>query len=226
VVSIVFSLTGRLCLPWPGERPPSAGTRLWTGCGKPRGGRTKLDFRPMSRARITGYVLPNAARAGRGLRRGGGRAPVRRSPDSSAVAGRGRTGIRAPIRGPSSVQLPLLVRGLAFLACNCPQEGHTLVQRAEASTLKSQGELDCGGRGSRRDATPSRCYVKTIGSAGGTATTLPRIQKCSCDGSGWFVSLNRDRYRSPGDAGMLQLRRCLCLERAPSPVRRGGAGAV
>jgi hypothetical protein len=76
------------------------------------------------------------------------------------------------------------------------------------------------------DLTPGRRCVKTLRSAGGTATTLPRIQKCSCDGSGWFVSLNRDRYRSPGDAGMLRLMRCLCLEHAPGPVRRGGAGAV
>jgi hypothetical protein len=78
-----------------------------------------------------------------------------------------------------------------------------------------------------RDTRPAGgARVKTLRSADGTATTLPRIQKCSCDGSGWFVSLNRDRYRSPGDAGMLRLTRCLCLEHAPSPARRGGAGAV
>jgi hypothetical protein len=57
------------------------------------------------------------------------------------------------------------------------------------------------------------------------APIMPRYQKCSCDGSGWVVSLDRDRYRSPGEAEMLRVQQCLCLEHQPDPALRGGAGA-
>ena len=66
--------------------------------------------------------------------------------------------------------------------------------------------------------------VTVLPSLRGSAT-LPRVRKCSCDGSGWLVVLDRDRYRSPGHVGMLRLTRCLCLEYAPGPAGRGGAGA-
>ena len=99
--------------------------------------------------------------------------------------------------------------------------------RAEASAVSRRESWNAAEQDRGRDTRPAGgVRVKTLRIAGGTPTTLPRIQKCSCDGSGWFVSLNRDRYRSPGDAGMLRLTRCLCLEHTPSPARRGGAGAV
>ena len=60
----------------------------------------------------------------------------------------------------------------------------------------------------------------------GAAPALPRVQKCSCDGSGWLVSLDRERYKAPGEPEMLRVSRCLCLERAPRPARMGGAGAA
>jgi hypothetical protein len=41
-------------------------------------------------------------------------------------------------------------------------------------------------------------------------------QECSCDGGGWIVTLDRDRYMSPGDAGMVRYTRCVCLEQALS----------
>ena len=41
-------------------------------------------------------------------------------------------------------------------------------------------------------------------------------QKCSCDGDGWIVTLDRDRYKSPGDAGMVRYTRCVCIEQALS----------
>lgn len=39
-------------------------------------------------------------------------------------------------------------------------------------------------------------------------------QECRCDGGGWIVTLDRDRYTSPGDAGMVRYTRCVCLEEA------------
>jgi hypothetical protein len=41
-------------------------------------------------------------------------------------------------------------------------------------------------------------------------------QNCSCDGGGWIVKLDRDRYSSPGEAGMVRYSRCVCLEEALS----------
>jgi hypothetical protein len=58
------------------------------------------------------------------------------------------------------------------------------------------------------------------------APALPRVRKCSCDGSGCLVSLDRGRYRSPGNVEMLRVTRCLCLECASRPARVGGAGAA
>jgi hypothetical protein len=41
-------------------------------------------------------------------------------------------------------------------------------------------------------------------------------KECRCDGGGWIVTLDRDRYTSPGDAGMVRYTRCACLEQALS----------
>jgi hypothetical protein len=60
----------------------------------------------------------------------------------------------------------------------------------------------------------------------GIATAPPRDQKCSCDGGGWIVTLDRDRYQAPATSGMVRFARCICLDYAPSPARSGGAGAV
>jgi hypothetical protein len=60
----------------------------------------------------------------------------------------------------------------------------------------------------------------------GIATAPPRDQKCSCDGGGWIVTLDRDRYKAPATSGMVRFARCICLDYAPSPARSGGAGAV
>jgi hypothetical protein len=96
---------------------------LWTTV--PRSNETQLSAyipRPGN-----GVRLPNAARAGRGLRRGGGRAPVSAlsqflQPLSPQGAPRAE---RAPDR--PSVQHPLRMRGLAVLACCCLQVRHKLV---------------------------------------------------------------------------------------------------
>ncbi len=196
---------------------------LWTTV--PRSNETQLSAyipRPGN-----GVRLPNAARAGRGLRRGGGRAPVSalsrflqpRSPHGAPRA-EGRRTLR-----PSSIPYACVV--LPFwpvVAFRCVIRW---LGRAEASAVSRRESWNAAEQDRGRDRRPAGgVRVKTLRIAGGTTTTLPRIQKCSCDGSGWFVSLNRDRYRSPGDAGMLRLTRCLCLEHAPSPARRGGAGAV
>jgi hypothetical protein len=68
--------------------------------------------------------------------------------------------------------------------------------------------------------------VNTLRGARGTVTAPPRIQKCSCDGGGWIVTLDRGRYQAPATAGMLRFTRWICLDYAPSPARPGGAGAV
>jgi hypothetical protein len=44
-------------------------------------------------------------------------------------------------------------------------------------------------------------------------------QQCSCDGGGWIVKLDRDRYSSPGEAGMVRYMRCVCLEEVLSAAR-------
>jgi hypothetical protein len=45
------------------------------------------------------------------------------------------------------------------------------------------------------------------------------VPHCTCDGNGWIVTLDRDRYKSPGDAGMVRYTRCVCLEQALSTTR-------
>jgi hypothetical protein len=60
----------------------------------------------------------------------------------------------------------------------------------------------------------------------GNATAPPRVQKCSCDGGGWIVTLDRSRYKAPASTGMVRFTRCICLDYAPSPARPGGAGAA
>jgi hypothetical protein len=58
------------------------------------------------------------------------------------------------------------------------------------------------------------------------ATAPPRGEKCSCDGDGWIVTLDRGRYRSPGDPAMLRYKRCLCSDDALSQARSGVAGVA
>lgn len=52
------------------------------------------------------------------------------------------------------------------------------------------------------------------------------VRRCSCDGDGWIVALDRDRYSSPGSAGMVRYTRCVCLDDALSEARPGAAGVV
>ena len=33
-----------------------------------------------------------------------------------------------------------------------------------------------------------------------------------CDGGGWIVTLDRDRYKAPGTAEMVRFTRCICLD--------------
>jgi hypothetical protein len=56
----------------------------------------------------------------------------------------------------------------------------------------------------------------------GIATAPPREQKCSCDGGGWIVTLDRDRYKAPATSGMVRFARCICLDYAPAPTGRAG----
>jgi hypothetical protein len=46
---------------------------------------------------------------------------------------------------------------------------------------------------------------------------VPR--KCGCDGGGWIVALDRDRYRSPGEPAMLRYTRCHCFDDSLADVR-------
>jgi hypothetical protein len=177
--------------------PGQRGTVSQRGAGRPR-----LATRGRESAGFGALPVPPAAESPRGAEGGKGAGPSVR-PASPTHAWSCRSGLLLP-SGASYA-------GWAGL--------RLAVSRRESWNAAEQDR----GR-DRRPAGGVR--VKTLRIAGGTTTTLPRIQKCSCDGSGWFVSLNRDRYRSPGDAGMLRMTRCLCLEHAPSPARRGGAGAV
>ena len=68
--------------------------------------------------------------------------------------------------------------------------------------------------------------MNALHSARGTVAAPPRVQKCSCDGGGWIVTLDRGRYKAPGTAEMVRFTRCICLDYAPRPARSGGAGAV
>ena len=52
------------------------------------------------------------------------------------------------------------------------------------------------------------------------------VRGCSCGGDGWIVTLDRDRYSSPGDARMVRYTRCVCLDEALSEARPGAAGVV
>jgi hypothetical protein len=54
----------------------------------------------------------------------------------------------------------------------------------------------------------------------------PPREKCSCDGDGWIVTLDRDRYSSPGDLAMLRYTRCFCFDDALSHSRSGVAGVA
>ena len=72
----------------------------------------------------------------------------------------------------------------------------------------------------------SGARVNALRSARGIAAAPPRDQKCSCDGGGWIVTLDRGRYQAPADTGMLRFTRCICLDYAPSPALSGGAGAL
>ena len=63
--------------------------------------------------------------------------------------------------------------------------------------------------------------MNALRGARGTAATPPRDQRCSCDGGGWIVKLDRDRYKAPGTAEMVRFTRCICLDDAPGPARSG-----
>ena len=61
-----------------------------------------------------------------------------------------------------------------------------------------------------------------------TEALVPRLHRlrssstdrqCRCDGDGWIVTLDRDRYKSPGDARMVRYIRCICVEQALSTTR-------
>jgi hypothetical protein len=194
--------------------------------------RTRLNFRHMSRARATGYgcLTRRGQAAARAAVRGAGLTPtsVVSRPSSSRQAERsalrGGKGRRRTLRPSSFPYACGVLLFWPFVAFRCVIRWFAGLR---PSTISRRENWNAAEEDRGRDRRPGRrCCVKTLRSAGGTTTTLPRIQKCSCDGSGWFVSLNRDRYRSPGDAGMVRVTRCLCLEHAPSPARRGGAGAV
>jgi hypothetical protein len=67
---------------------------------------------------------------------------------------------------------------------------------------------------------------KTLGIVRNLLSTPASIRQCTCGGDGWIVTLDRDRYSSPGDAGMVRYTRCVCLDEALSPARPGAAGVV
>ncbi|HET8872224.1 MAG TPA: hypothetical protein VFM83_00930 [Gaiellaceae bacterium] len=50
-------------------------------------------------------------------------------------------------------------------------------------------------------------------------STPASVPQCTCGGDGWVVTLDRDRYKSPGDAGMVCYTRCVCVEQALSTTR-------
>jgi hypothetical protein len=99
--------------------------------------------------------------------------------------------------------------------------GPTMVEIVDAS-LRRDGRGDRG----RVMRPQSGARVNALRSARGIAAAPPRVQKCSCDGGGWIVTLDRNRYAAPADTGMLRFTRCICLDYAPSPARSGGAGAA
>jgi hypothetical protein len=54
--------------------------------------------------------------------------------------------------------------------------------------------------------------------------SAPRdIRVCTCDGDGWIVTLDRDRYSAPGDAAMVRYTRCVCLDEALTQARAAAA---
>jgi hypothetical protein len=58
-----------------------------------------------------------------------------------------------------------------------------------------------------------------LGRVRGFIPAQPAVEECNCDGGGWIVTLDRDRYSSPGDAGMVRYIRCVCLDEALSTAR-------
>jgi hypothetical protein len=97
--------------------------------------------------------------------------------------------------------------------------GPTIVVADDASLIEPRDR----GRDRR---LPGGVRVNALRSDRGPAAAPPRVQKCSCDGGGWIVTLDRGHYKAPATTGMLRLTRCICLDYAPSPARSGGAGAV
>ena len=89
-------------------------------------------------------------------------------------------------------------------------------------SLRSDGREDRGG--DRRPRGGAR--VNALRDVRGTEAAPPRDQRCSCDGGGWIVTLDRDRYKAPGTAEMVRFTRCICLDYALGPARSGGAGAA
>ncbi len=91
-----------------------------------------------------------------------------------------------------------------------------------AETVDASLERD--GRGIEVEASAGEAVPawNALNSARGTVAAPPRVQKCSCDGGGWIVTLDRGRYKAPGTAEMVRFTRCIYLDYASSPALSGG----
>ena len=67
---------------------------------------------------------------------------------------------------------------------------------------------------------------KTLGVVRSLPSAPTGARRCSCGGDGWIVALDRDRYSSPGDAGMVRYTRCACVDEALTQTRLDAAGGV
>ena len=57
---------------------------------------------------------------------------------------------------------------------------------------------------------------KTLGIVRSLPLAPAGVPQCTCGGDGWIVTLDRDRYSSPGNTGMVRYTRCVCLDEALS----------
>ena len=67
---------------------------------------------------------------------------------------------------------------------------------------------------------------KTLGIVRSLPTAPATVRECACGGDGWIVTLDRERYSSPGDAGMVLYTRCACVDEALGQARSDAAGVV